>query len=108
MSELNFKNLKKLFPFKQGLDIGPSFSWIVVFVFFVFLNIIVVFFNIYLYIQISRGGFFSVEEDFVETTKIIRLSKSKLTKIISSFDDKSKKLDELKGQKPNYVIDPSL
>ncbi|MCG2695166.1 hypothetical protein L6261_03755 [Candidatus Parcubacteria bacterium] len=108
MSELNFKKIKKFFSFAKGLDIGSTFSWIVLFVFFVLLNIGIAIFSIYLYVQISRGGFFNVAEEPNENTKIIRISKSKLTKIISSFEEKSKRFEELKKQKPNYVIDPSL
>lgn len=73
-------------------------DWILVFGFFLFLNLIIVLFSTYLFLQINKGSIFVVQRD--ETAKVIVLNLKQLDKTLNFFEEKETKFLELKKNLP--------
>ena len=73
-------------------------DWILVFCFFLLLNLINVLFSAYLFLQINKGSIFVVQID--ETAKVIVLNLKQLDKTLNFFEEKETKFLELKKNLP--------
>lgn len=73
-------------------------DWILVFAFFLLLNLINVLFSAYLFLQIDKGSIFVVQRD--EETKVTVLNLKQLDATLNFFKEKETKFLELKSNPP--------
>ena len=110
MFKFDFKKIKKIFNFNffEWLYLNRSFGWFFLILFFIFLNFVIIFFNIFLYYRIDRGEIFIVNEEIKNEEKTMIIDKSNLNKIISNFNLKLESLKKLKKEEGVDIIDPSI
>lgn len=106
----NFKkNIRKFFIKERGVfepkEINPHRDWAIIVAVFVLLSIVIVFFGVYAYEKINKGGFSdkpNKKEIFIES-----IDRSELVKLVEFYELKEKNFQETKNKKPE-IIDPSL
>lgn len=106
----NFKkNIGKFFRKKRGVfepkEINPQRDLGIVVIIFILSSIVAMFFGVYVYREISKGGFFvdsNKEEILIES-----IDRSELVKAVEFYELKEKIFQEVKSKKPE-IIDPSL
>ena len=84
---------------------NPKHAWKTIIYVFVVLNIGIIFFNGYLFLEISDGDIFKIEQDVI--IKIDTIDRTLLRETLEVFDGMEMELEELKKNRPS-IIDPSL
>ena len=79
--------------------------WKIILSIFIFINVGVVVFSWYLFLQISGGDIFNIKESTAVSVETI--DRKLLSDTVISFEDKVREFEGLKDNKPR-VVDPSL
>ncbi|MFQ5661915.1 MAG: hypothetical protein ACE5F2_01540 [Candidatus Paceibacteria bacterium] len=107
------ENITKIFKKKNkqpGTGVSAYFLdakhvWKIIIYVFIALNIGVVAFSVYLFLEINKGDIFKVEQDISVTVDTI--DRKLLSETLASFEKMKDELKKLKSKRPS-VIDPSL
>lgn len=73
-------------------------DWLLIFGFFLILNLITILFSAYLFLQINKGSIFVVSPE--ETTKEVTLNVEQLDNTLRLFKDKEEEFARLKNNPP--------
>ncbi|HJO89899.1 MAG: hypothetical protein QGH85_02175 [Candidatus Pacebacteria bacterium] len=110
---INKENIVKIFKKKSrkpGTSISAyisnaKYTWGIIIAVFVVLNIGIIAFSGYLFLEINEGDIFKVEQDI--TVIVDTIDRKLLSETLDSFDAMENEIKELKEKRPS-VIDPSL
>jgi len=105
-------DIKKLFSklptFKKlefrSVSAKAHFDWKVMIILFFFIWIGIIVYSTKIFFDVDKGAFFTTETSEIQTTPII--NKKTLEAVVSIFEEKNKKIEELKVSSPS-VPDPS-
>ena len=89
----------------QRSIIQPARDWKLILLIFVVLNGGIIFFSVYLFLQINKGEIFLVESESSATVSAI--DQQLLNETLLFFSEKAGRYEDIKDQKPN-LPDPSL
>jgi len=109
MKSFDIKKLfTKLSTFKKlefrSVSAKAHFDWKVMIILFFFVWIGIILYSTKVFFDVDKGTFFTTEKVEVQTTSII--NKKTLDTVVKVFEEKNKKMEELKISSPS-VADPS-
>ena len=90
---------------RVSATIQPMRDWKILFVVFVMLNVAIIAFSAFLFLEINRGDIFLVEP--TAPSGIDTVDRDELREALLSFEEKARQFEALKTKKPT-LADPSL
>lgn len=110
MQTIDIKKTKRssIFKFTNLFSFNRTDIWFSFLIFFILVNISIILFSLYLYIQIDSGKIFIVEDSSALDAKIDKIDIEKMSNIIKDFDNRENQFNLLLQEKQIDIVDPSI